>query len=153
MLRASSQVAGKSVDLESVVAGSAVKSGVPADKVLLAYAEAALTDDADAISAARQRVADEVGETAMVDAAGVVANFQRMVRIADGTGIPLDGSMTMLTAGIREDLGINAYGSSVNTPEVSWPKKLLGRMVQPFLPRLLKRITRRMTAETADHAP
>ena len=65
-----------------------------------------------------------------------------MVRIADGTGIPLDGPMTMLTAGIREDLGINAYGSAVNTPEVGWPKKLRGRMVQPFLPRLLKRMTR-----------
>ena len=152
MLRASSQVAGKSVDLESVVAGSAVESGVPADKALLAYAEVALSDDADAISAARQRVADELGEAAIVDAAGVIANFQRMVRIADGTGIPLDGPMTMLTAGIREDLGINAYESSVNTPEVSWPKKLLGRMVQPFLPRLMKLMARRMSAETVNRA-
>ncbi len=46
----------------------------------------------------------------MVDAAGVIANFQRMVRIADGIGIRLDDPVMMLTADIRVDLGINDYG-------------------------------------------
>ena len=45
----------------------------------------------------------------MVDAAGVIANFQRMVRIADGTGIPLDKRVVALTADLRDELGLNDY--------------------------------------------
>ena len=46
----------------------------------------------------------------MVDAAGVIANFQRMVRIADGTGIPLtDNRLVALTVDLRDELGINDY--------------------------------------------
>ena len=44
----------------------------------------------------------------MVDAVGVASNFQRMVRIADSTGITL-GNFEAITEDIREDLGINAY--------------------------------------------
>ena len=35
----------------------------------------------------RQRVLEELGEPSMIDAAGIVANFQRMVRIADASGM------------------------------------------------------------------
>jgi len=45
---------------------------------------------------------------AMVDAAAVVANFSRMVRIADGTGIPLDDMMAEYSSDLREDLGLNS---------------------------------------------
>ena len=52
-------------------------------------------------------------------AAAVVGNFERMVRIADGSGIPLDTSMSVASATLREDLGIDAFGSAANTPEPS----------------------------------
>jgi hypothetical protein len=88
---------------------------------------------------------DELGENAMVDAAGVIANFQRMVRIADGTGIPLDTPVAMMTSSIREDLGINEYGSASNTPALSLPQRLLGRVLQPALPLVVKLMTRNMS--------
>ena len=45
----------------------------------------------------------------MIDAAGVIANFQRMMRIADSPGIPLDARMDALTADLRSELGINRF--------------------------------------------
>ena len=110
MLRASAQTSGQDVDLAVVVEGDSVPTSVPGGKALLAFAETCLDDNAEAIANARQQVADELGEAAMIDAAGVIANFQRMVRIADGTGIPLDAPMEAMTADLREELGISRYG-------------------------------------------
>ena len=84
----------------------------------------------------------------MVDSAAVIANFQRMVRIADGTGIPLDEPVLMLTQDIREDLGINGYGSADNSPPLSLIQKILGRLLQPFLkPVLLRRAAQRAASQ------
>ncbi len=110
MLRASAETSGEDVDLTAIVADEAVPTSVPSGQALLAFADVSLDDDATAIAAARQQVLSELDEPAMIDAAGVIANFQRMVRIADGTGIPLDPPMEALTADLRSELGINGYG-------------------------------------------
>ena len=110
MLRASAQTAGEDVDLAAIVEGGAMATSLRGDQALLAFAEAALGDDAEAIAKARQQVRSELGEAAMIDAAGVIANFQRMVRIADGTGIPLDARMDALSADLRVELGLRRYG-------------------------------------------
>ena len=78
----------------------------------------------------------------MIDAAGIIANFQRMVRIADGTGIPLDEPVAMMTQDLRSDLGINKYGSAGNAPSLAFPKRLFGRILRPILPALMKRMAR-----------
>ena len=116
-LRVSAQISGDDVDLEGIVAGDAVPTGIPGEKALLAFAETGLGDDAEAIADARQRVCDALGERSMVDAAGVIANFQRMVRIADGTGIPLDYELVALTVDLRDELGINDYPTARLTRE------------------------------------
>ena len=64
---------------------------------LTEFAEAVVVGDAERIAAARGSVATELGDAAMVDAAAVIANFQRMVRIADSSGIPLDEPVLMMT--------------------------------------------------------
>ena len=110
MLRVSAQTSGNDVDLTAIVDGESVPTNIPGGQALLAFAEVGLDDDANAIAQARQQVHDELGEAAMIDAAGVIANFQRMVRIADGTGIQLDAPMEALTADLRSELGINGYG-------------------------------------------
>ena len=46
-----------------------------------------------------------------MDAAGVIGNFERMVRIADGTGIPLDRIVDALTSGFRGELGLDDLDS------------------------------------------
>jgi len=99
-------------------------------------------DDAEAIKSARQGVADQLGDEAMVDSAAVIANFQRMVRIADGTGIQLDTPVAVLTDGIRDNLGINAYGSVENTPGLNFAQKLLSKVLQPIIPIVIKQVTR-----------
>ncbi len=124
------------------MSGTDASSALPGSDALLNFVEVSLGDDADAIAAARQAVVDALGEPAMVDAAGVIANFQRMVRIADSTGIPLDPPVAMMTQDIRTELGINNYGSADNTPALGWLQGLIGRLIAPFAPAILSRLFR-----------
>ncbi len=59
---------------------------------------------------------EEAGNDVVVDAAAVAGNFQRMVRIADATGIPVDEPMQALSRGIQEDLDLRRFHSAQNTP-------------------------------------
>ena len=137
-------MSGEAVNLKGITEGNAVTVGLPGAEGLIRFAEAAVGDDADQIRIAREAVKDELGIDAMVDAAGGIANFQRMVRIADGTGIPLDSAVAMMTSGIREDLGLNLYGSAGNTPALSTLQRLMGALLQPLLPLVVKLMTRKM---------
>ena len=49
---------------------------------------------------------------AMVDAAGVASNFERMVRIADSTGIPLDERMEVLSREVRDALQLERFAAA-----------------------------------------
>lgn len=111
MLRGSSQTSGTEVNLQTIVAGREEDSLVPGGAALVRFTEAVLTDPDD-LSAARTALIDELGEARMVDAAGVIGNFQRMVRIADSTGIPVDGPMAEMSEEMREQLGINELPSA-----------------------------------------
>ena len=97
MLRASSE---SQADLSSIVDDEPTGAGVDAGAELLAYTDAVLSASPSDILKYRSRLAERLGDAAMVDAAAVIANFQRMVRIADGTGIPLDGPVLMMTQNI-----------------------------------------------------
>ena len=68
-----------------------------------------------------------------MDAVAVIGNFQRMVRIADGAGIPLDTPMALMSADLRAELGYNGLGSAKNTPET-------GRVMRWLRPLMLKRL-------------
>jgi hypothetical protein len=72
--------------------------------VLVAFAEAIVDRDAADIARARERLVDRMGVAAMVDAAAVASNFERMVRIADGTGIPLGDRLESLARPVVEEL-------------------------------------------------
>jgi hypothetical protein len=45
----------------------------------------------------------------MVDAAGVASNFERMVRIADATGIQLDARMAAVSQEVRDTLQLERF--------------------------------------------
>ncbi len=147
MLRASSELEGEAANLDALMSGSA--SGLAGGDALLAFAEAALGDDAQAIATARAGVVEALDEASMIDAAGVIANFQRMVRIADATGIPLDEPVLMMTQGIRADLGIDDFGGSRNSRRLSLFKRLLGRVLAPFSATMFKRLA--STRADIDH--
>jgi hypothetical protein len=138
MLRESSRLEGRKVDLQVITSGEKVEGGVPAERELVAFAEAAIGHDTDATRHARNKLVVEIGEQGMVDAACIIANFQRMVRIADGTGIPLDKPVAMVTAGIREELGINSFGAAGNTPPVKGFARLLGRLLNKIIPLIFR---------------
>ncbi len=138
LLRVSSQVAGHQVDPRIAVTGSG--QGVPQAAELLAFAAAAF-GDTEQLPAAREALAEAVGAEGLVDAAAAVGNFLRQVRVADGVGLRLDPPMAMLTVDMREQLGIDAFTAAANTPKVGLAGKWMGRMLGPFVPRIMKSFT------------
>jgi hypothetical protein len=112
MLRASIEYSGSDADLNGISQGAkAGDAGIEHGERLTIFAEAAVSGDRAELDTARDALRDAAGSAVVVDAAGVVANFERMVRIADGTGIPLDNVVSALSGDIREELGIDDYES------------------------------------------
>lgn len=74
---------------------------------------ALLTDFAEKVHAGTVEASDRaalieaVGEAGLVDAAAVCANFNMMVRIADGTGTPLDAGSVPISESFRNELQLN----------------------------------------------
>jgi len=112
MLRASIQSKGAEADLRGISKGAkAGDAGIAHGEKLARFAEAAVSGDPAELATARDALRDAAGSPALVDAAAVVGNFERMVRIADGTGIPLDGVVEALSGDFREELGLEGYAS------------------------------------------
>jgi hypothetical protein len=137
LLRVSSQISGTEADLHAVTEGADIASGVEGGDVLVRFAESAVRGDED-LPLARGAVAEQLGPEALVDAAAVVGNFERMVRIADGTGIPLDTPVSLLSADLREELGIDRFGSADETPPVGLLKRAAARAIGPLVPHLMR---------------
>jgi predicted transcriptional regulator len=115
LLRASGQATGQAFNLHVVIEGTTTaSSGVAHEDILLALAEAMVSDDEEALVTARTRFLEELGSEALVDAAGVASNFERMVRIADATGIPLDSFLDAMTGDLRADLHLARFESPGN---------------------------------------
>ena len=72
---------------------------------LVALAEAIVTGD-QTLAQSRTTEVETLGPEAMVDAAGVASNFERMVRIADSTGIELGDLLEQASADVRDALGL-----------------------------------------------
>ena len=112
MLRASIEFSGADAELNGISDGAkAGDAGIQHGELLTAFADAAVQGDPAELGTARDALRDAAGSEAVVDAAAVVGNFERMVRIADGTGIPLDGIVGAMSGDFREELGIDAYQS------------------------------------------
>ena len=135
----SSELSGAEVDVRAI-ADPSVASGVAHGEALLAFADALVGSDDATLERARDRLLAELGAAGLVDAAGVAANFERMVRIADGTGIPLDRPVLMVTAELRDELSLGAFRSAANTPVATRGQRMLGRALRPFTRTLLMRL-------------
>ena len=139
LLRASGEVSGSPVDVSAVTQdAAAAESGIAHAEALLAFADAAVGGDEAKLAAARQRLLDELGPEALVDTAAVVGNFERMTRIADATGIPLDPPVTAMTQDIRNGLGLDEFGSASNTPALGAVGRILGRALRPVALRMFR---------------
>ncbi len=112
MLRASIEYAGADAELSGIREGAKVgDAGIAHGQLLTGFVDAAVAGDAAELDTARDALRDAAGSAAVVDAAAVLGNFERMVRIADGTGIPLDGVVSALSGDIREELGLESFAS------------------------------------------
>ncbi len=131
-----SQLAGETTNLDAIREGSGVTSGVPDGELLSRLVELTLDDSADntdELAGVRDAIVAAMDAPALVDAAAVIGNFQRMVRIADGTGIPLDKQVAMISADVRDELRLNEFGSANLTPAPGPIGRLLGRHLRPLL--------------------
>ena len=111
-------------------------SGVPHADVLVAFAEAMVAAEPAQLDGARERLRSRLGWEVVVDTAAVASNFERMVRIADSTGIALDAPVEILTRDIRAALGVDRFGSAANTPRPGRVARMAGNAARPLL-RLL----------------
>ena len=114
MLRVSSQTTGTEVDVAAVNGGLGTDAGVTHGALLLAFTEAVLRGERAA--AERDALRAVLSPDAFVDVAAIIGAFNVVDRIADATGIPLDPMMRVMSAEIRDQLGLARFASSANTP-------------------------------------
>ena len=139
MLSLSAKTTETAIDLQMVNGSSAGDAqGVPYADELASFAEAIAQRDTAKIECTRNHLAEVAGDVVMVDAAAVAANFQRMTRIADATGIPLDKPLVMATASLAADLGINGYTTAQNTPSLNPLERVASRLMAPLVPTMMK---------------
>jgi hypothetical protein len=143
MLREGIEAIGESIDLDGLTDPSCTKiEGIPNSEALLKLANAFMGTDTDALAEARAYLAKDMSQEAVVDAVGVASNFQRMVRIADSTGIPSDDVMLIMAEDLCETLGINDYVSAANSKKLFWLKKLILKIVAlPQVKKVIKDTT------------
>ncbi len=112
MLRVSAQQTDNDdLNLLAVTERDQERSGVEGGQALLAFAEAAVIRS-DHLPEARLELHRELGEQAVLETAAVVGNFERMTRIADATGIPLDERNLEFTRDLRETLQLQDFASA-----------------------------------------
>ena len=66
-----------------------------------------------------------------------------MGRIADSTGIPLDGFMELASIDVRAEIGISGYGSAANTPRGGLLHRALVLAMRPVAPLVRRFVLRR----------
>ncbi len=82
--------------------------------MLIEFAEAAV--NGEPLDDVRRRLVDAVGPAGAGQAVATVAAFTGLVRVADGTGIPIDNGLAAASAEIRQDLGLDAFPGAANSP-------------------------------------
>ena len=101
----SSEITGAGYDLRAVTDSAAAgHASVPHERELLALAEAVVRGDDAALAAAGSAAIAVLGADGFVEAAAVASNFERMVRIADGTGIPLGEGLETRSRAVVDEL-------------------------------------------------
>jgi len=141
MLSLSADLTESTVDLNLINGDENAAAGdIPYGVALLRFAEAFASRDESRLDRARTELLAEAGAEVLVDAAGVAANFQRMVRIADSTGIPLDNLSAAISHKVVKQLDLTRFASSANTPEAGIKRKLLSWIARPLAIRKFRRM-------------
>ena len=140
MLSMSADISDSVIDLH-LVNGEETRadSGIEHGRELMKFAEAVASGKEDLLTECRAALLAAAGPAVLVDAAGVAANFQRMVRIADSTGIPVDTLSGALSRDAREELKLDRFQSAQNTPPVTLKQRVQGVFIRLVAPRILRK--------------
>jgi hypothetical protein len=111
MLSWSSTAAGTPADVVAIV-DDGHDAGLPFATELVAFAQAIGGWDDDSLARARGRLTAAAGEAFMIDAAAVVANFEMMTRVADGTGARFAADRLERQASVVDQLDITWFASA-----------------------------------------
>lgn len=121
MLRASGLATDTDVDLSLIAEGGdrTRESGedhgaVPHADLLTRFVDAAVNAPVD-LPAVRTELAAATDEATMIDTAAVVAAFEMMTRIADGTGTTHPGQRLEDLSTVRDELKLDSF-ESVRSP-------------------------------------
>lgn len=101
---------GERIDAAATVAGDDHR--VPLAVELVGFVDAVVSGDRTAADTARSALGDSGGPAAVVDAAAVLANFEMMTRVADGTGARQLPQRVASLADERTRLGIDTFPSA-----------------------------------------
>ena len=92
--------------MQAALEGDGGGVGVPHGALLVEFGEAMLGGDEKRRALARNALYSAMGSAAFVDAAATVASFNAVVKLADGSGIPLEDFKAQGTADLRAELGL-----------------------------------------------
>ena len=113
MLRVSAMTTETEVDLQGVNGDAASAAmGIEYGAELMSFAESLAQRDEHGLARSRTALRQAAGNKVLVDAAGVSANFQRMVRIADSIGIPFDNMQSDFVNSIQIELNLARFASA-----------------------------------------
>ena len=113
MLRVSAMTTETEVDLQGVNGDAASAAlGIEYGTELMSFAESLAQRDEPVLARSRTALRQAAGDKVLVDAAGVAANFQRMVRIADSIGIPFDNMQSDFANSIQTELNLARFASA-----------------------------------------
>ena len=113
MLRVSAMTTETEVDLQGVNGDAASAAmGIEYGAELMSFAESLARRDEPGLARSRTALRQAAGDKVLVDAAGVAANFQRMVRIADSIGIPFDNMQSDFVNSIQTELNLTRFASA-----------------------------------------
>jgi len=86
-----------------------LEPGLVGGAALLDLVDATLGGDPSTAAEARRAIVTDLGEDGLLDAAAVIANFEMMNRVADGTGMPVGKGTLERTKEWRSELGIDVF--------------------------------------------
>ena len=142
MLSLSADITESDVNLQMVNGDESATAGdITYATALMKFAEALACRDENVLASARAALLEEAGAQVLVDAAAVAANFQRMVRIADSTGIPLDERSAALADSTIKELDLSRFESARNTPRGGLKRKLMRLIARPMAIRMFRKLS------------
>ena len=142
MLSLSADITESDVNLQMINGDETAAGGdIAHGAALMKFAEAVASRDENVLASARSALLQEAGAQVLVDAAAVAANFQRMVRIADSTGIPLDERSAALADSTIKELDLSRFDSARNTPPGGLKRKLMRLIARPMAIRMFRKLS------------